>query len=206
MEDGSQFDSSRDRGTKFSFNLGKGEVIKGWDVGVASMNKGELAVFTIKSDYGYGDVGSPPKIPGGATLIFEVELFDFEGEDLTKLKDRGVTRRVVNPGEGLDHPNEGSLIEAHIKAEVKGKVVDERDVKFCLGEGLEIDLPNGVEVALEKMKKQEKSRISIASNYGFGAAGNIKLGIPSLADLVYEVNTTFVLISTKFSKDFSFAD
>lgn len=55
--DGSKFDSSRDRGAKFSFNLGRGEVIKGWDIGVASMNKGELAVFTIKAEYGYGATG-----------------------------------------------------------------------------------------------------------------------------------------------------
>ena len=64
LEDGSKFDSSRDRNDKFSFNIGKQEVIKGWDQGVASMSKGELAVFKIRSDYGYGDVGSPPKIPG----------------------------------------------------------------------------------------------------------------------------------------------
>ena len=64
LEDGTKFDSSRDRKEKFSFNLGKGEVIKGWDQGVASMVKGELAVFTIQSDFGYGDVGSPPRIPG----------------------------------------------------------------------------------------------------------------------------------------------
>ena len=76
-EDGSKFDSSRDRNEKFSFNLGKGEVIKGWDQGVASMVKGELAVLTIKSDYGYGDVGSPPKIPGKAyeeDLYFPIHL------------------------------------------------------------------------------------------------------------------------------------
>ena len=64
LEDGTKFDSSRDRKEKFSFNLGKGEVIKGWDQGVASMVRGELAVFTIHSDFGYGDVGSPPRIPG----------------------------------------------------------------------------------------------------------------------------------------------
>ena len=64
LTDGSKFDSSRDRGDKFSFNLGKSEVIKGWDQGVATMKIGEKAVFTIKPDYGYGQAGSPPKIPG----------------------------------------------------------------------------------------------------------------------------------------------
>lgn len=75
--DGSKFDSSRDRDDPFKFQLGTGQVIKGWDVGFASMKKGEKAVLTIQSDYGYGSGGSPPKIPGGATLKFEVELLSF---------------------------------------------------------------------------------------------------------------------------------
>ena len=56
-----------------------GQVIKGWDVGVSSMKRGELAVLTCTSQYAYGDHGSPPKIPGKATLTFEVELFDWKG-------------------------------------------------------------------------------------------------------------------------------
>ena len=64
LTDGTKFDSSRDRGEKFSFNLGKSEVIKGWDLGVATMKIGEKSMFTIKADYGYGSAGSPPKIPG----------------------------------------------------------------------------------------------------------------------------------------------
>ena len=64
LTDGDKFDSSRDRGDRFSFNLGKSEVIKGWDLGVATMKIGEKSMFTIKSDYGYGSAGSPPKIPG----------------------------------------------------------------------------------------------------------------------------------------------
>ena len=77
LEDGTKFDSSRDRGTPFDFTIGRGQVIKGWDQGFATMKKGERAVLTIKSDYGYGDRGSPPKIPGGATLLFDVELISF---------------------------------------------------------------------------------------------------------------------------------
>ena len=51
-----------------------GEVIKAWDLGVASMKKGELARLICRSDYAYGEQGSPPKIPANATLVFEVRL------------------------------------------------------------------------------------------------------------------------------------
>ena len=75
--DGTKFDSSRDRPGNFSFQIGKGAVIKGWDQGVATMAPGELAELFCRADYAYGERGSPPKIPGGATLKFEVELLSF---------------------------------------------------------------------------------------------------------------------------------
>ncbi|XP_065176033.1 peptidyl-prolyl cis-trans isomerase FKBP2-like [Sycon ciliatum] len=74
LEDGTEFDSSIPRGDPFVFTLGAGQVIKGWDQGLLSMCEGEKRRLVIPSDLGYGDRGSPPKIPGGATLIFEVEL------------------------------------------------------------------------------------------------------------------------------------
>lgn len=72
--DGTVFDSSRERGKPFSFRLGKGEVIQGWDEGVATMKVGERATLVLSSEYGYGAYGSPPDIPGGATLVFDVEV------------------------------------------------------------------------------------------------------------------------------------
>jgi len=76
QQDGSKFDSSRDRGDPFSFKLGAGQVIKGWDQGLNGMCIGEKRTLTIPSSLGYGARGSPPKIPGGATLVFETELID----------------------------------------------------------------------------------------------------------------------------------
>ena len=64
-EDGSKFDSSRDRDSKFKFDVGIGHVIKGWDQGIPTMKRGEKCILRARSDYGYGDSGSPPKIPGG---------------------------------------------------------------------------------------------------------------------------------------------
>ena len=81
--DGTKFDSSVDRGTPFNFLLGGGEVIKGWDLGVATMKKGEKSVFTIHSDLAYGAGGSG-KIPPNATLKFEVELLQFYDKPKTK--------------------------------------------------------------------------------------------------------------------------
>jgi len=74
--DGTKFDSSYDRGQPYEFPLGKGQVIKGWDIGIANMQKGEKGVLIIPSElaYGQGRRGIPPF----STLVFEVELVDFE--------------------------------------------------------------------------------------------------------------------------------
>jgi len=75
---GDKFDSSVDRGERFQFMLGAGQVIKGWDQGVAGMLIGEKRVLTLAPEMGYGDRGAGAAIPPGATLVFEVELFGLE--------------------------------------------------------------------------------------------------------------------------------
>ncbi len=76
---GNKFDSSVDRGEKFQFHLGAGQVIKGWDQGVAGMLIGEKRELTLAPDMGYGQRGAGNVIPPGATLVFDVELFGLEG-------------------------------------------------------------------------------------------------------------------------------
>ncbi len=76
LEDGTKFDSSKERDMPFDFPLGGGRVIKGWDEGVAGMQTGGTRKLTIPSDLGYGASGAGGVIPANATLIFEVELLE----------------------------------------------------------------------------------------------------------------------------------
>lgn len=78
LNNGKIFDSSRDRGVPFKFRIGKGEVIKGWDQGVAQMCVGERARLICSPDFAYGSRGHPGVIPPDSTLIFDVELLKVE--------------------------------------------------------------------------------------------------------------------------------
>ncbi|CAO4373904.1 unnamed protein product [Caenorhabditis nigoni] len=82
--DGTEFDSSRTRNQEFTFTLGQGMVIKGWDQGLLNMCVGERRMLTIPPHLGYGERGAPPKIPANAVLKFDVELMkiDRAGEEL----------------------------------------------------------------------------------------------------------------------------
>ena len=187
--DGTKFDSSRDRGEKFSFEVGKGSVIKGWDLGIPTMKRGELASFTIRADYGYGESGSPPTIPPNATLVFEVELFDFHGEDLSEKKDKSIVRRVLRAGSGYTSPNDGARCVVSLRGwDSSGRVFDQREnVEFELGEGASVNVCQGVEQALFKFKKDELSRVNIRSSQAWGAKGYVEWGIEPNADVTYEI-------------------
>ena len=85
LEDGKEFDSSYSRNSPFTFTLGTGQVIKGWDQGLLNMCEGEKRKLVIPPELGYGERGAPPSIPGGATLIFEVELIKIESKSSKEL-------------------------------------------------------------------------------------------------------------------------
>ncbi|CAI5664323.1 unnamed protein product [Oreochromis niloticus] len=188
--DGTHFDSSRDRGEKFSFELGKGQVIKAWDIGVATMKIGELCQLICKPEYAYGSAGSPPKIPPSATLVFEVELFEFRGEDITEEEDGGIIRRIITKGEGYSKPNEGAAVEVTVIGTCDDSVFDERELKFEIGDGESLGLPAGVEKAIMAMEQGEEAVFTIKPKYGFGNAGNAKFNIPGGATLQYKIKLT----------------
>ncbi|XP_072256196.1 peptidyl-prolyl cis-trans isomerase FKBP4 [Pyxicephalus adspersus] len=187
LPDGTKFDSSRDREDKFTFDLGKGQVIKAWDIAVATMKIGEICQITCKPEYAYGASGSPPKIPPNATLIFEIELFEFQGEDLSTEEDGGIIRRIRVKGEGYSKPNEGAVVELKLQGFHNGRVFDDRELQFEVGEGESLGIPSGVETALQQMEKGEEAVLYLKPKYGFGSTGYEPFQIPPNAELGYEV-------------------
>ena len=99
LEDGEVFDASRPRGQAFSFTIGAGQVIRGWEQGVEGMKVGEVRRLTIPPELGYGEAGAGGVIPPNATLVFEIELLDVcvpvtlgqaTSADLIKAREDGV--------------------------------------------------------------------------------------------------------------------
>lgn len=190
LEDGTQFDSSRGRG-EFKFTLGQGQVIKGWDEGVKTMKKGEQAVFTLKSEYAYGESGSPPKIPPNATLIFDIELLSWKAEDISEDGDGTLTREVVKKG-----PESWTKVIDACQATIKAKIIDVSTdnilhdygkVVFEVGEAELHNLPFGINTALKKMHRGDINRITCKGKNDLSTTQKQTLKIPENADYVFEV-------------------
>lgn len=209
MEDGSEFDSSRGR-DPFSFTLGQGQVIKGWDFGVASMKKGELAKLYIKSDYGYGATGSAPKIPGGANLIFEVELLNWKSlKDI--MGDGGIIKTVVTEGKGWATPNDEDEVTVQVVAKVHGSDTPfyqspgSENSSDSLNKGDTFTVKDGffcdaVRAVVKTMKKGEVAKLIVKPEYGFGGSGKGS-EIPPDATLDLEVTLHNIMKTDKVTPD-----
>lgn len=206
LQDGTKFDSSRDRGDPFQFKIGMGQVIKGWDQGVATMLKGETAKFTINGDKAYGARGSPPKIPPNATLVFEVELISWQSEqDISEKKDGSLLKDVLKAGEGYKSPAELSSVDIHFTLALEDGTVVKTSGDASAPQTFVIDdgsLLPGVEAALLKMKKGEHAKVTIAAALAFGAAGDAALGVGPNAAIIADI-TLVGFVSEKDTWDMS---
>lgn len=188
LMDGTKFDSSVDRNEKFTFDLGKGQVIKAWDLGVASMKRGEVCVLTCSAEYAYGERGSPPAIPANATLCFEIELFDWEGEDISEGQNKGIIRSVIKEGDGYSQPNEDASVKIHLKGTYNDNVFDDREVKFIVGDVEDENLPIAINTMVKKMKLREISNFTVSPKYAFGEKGSSHFNIPGDGTVIYNIH------------------
>jgi peptidylprolyl isomerase len=192
------FDSSVKRGQPFSFKLGVGQVIKGWDEGIALLHVGDKARFTIPSNLGYGERGAGA-IPPNSTLIFDVELleskdpfvpvpYDVKGKDTVKTASGLQMIKILSNNEGTKAEN-GKNVEVHYTGYLTdGKVFDsslerEKPIQFPLGQGYVI---KGWDEGISLLKTGEKARFIIPYNIAYGDAGRPPV-IPAKANLIFDV-------------------
>lgn len=209
LTDGKKFDSSKDRNQPFSFKLGVGQVIRGWDEGIALLKVGDKAILTIPSELGYGTQGSPPTIPANATLIFEVELlgveeafkpYDVTGKE-TKVTKSGLSYIVVAEGPANGpRAEKGSNVTVHYAGYLLNmKAFDSsRDrgepIKLKLGAGRVIP---GWEEGIELMKVGDKLRLIIPPHLAYGEKGAGNGIIPPNETLIFDVELMDVKAGAK---------
>ncbi|KAJ7976548.1 Peptidylprolyl isomerase [Quillaja saponaria] len=166
VENGASLESSHDKETPFRFKLGQCEVIKGWDEGVASMKKGETAIFKIPSELAYGEVGSPPLVPPNSNLIFEIEMLSWTAiRDLTG--DGGIMKKIIKEGDGWATPREADEVLVKYEARLESGMVvsgSEEGVEFNIGDGY---LCPAMSKAVKTMRKGEKAELAVKFSYGF---------------------------------------
>ena len=148
-----------------------GQVISGWDKGVATMLQGETCELVCTAPYAYGSTGSPPTIPPDATLHFEVELLRWDGvKDL--FKDGGVIKTIIKDGIGYKRPQKHATVFVNFTVKLQdGTVIDSRkDFEFILGE---TKMLPAIVKAVENMKKGEIAEVLVEPKYGYAGAKEV---------------------------------
>ena len=199
LTDGTVFDTSIQRGEPIKFELGSGQVIPGWDEGIALMKKGGKARLTIPPNLAYGERGAGGVIPPNATLIFEVELVDVQpGVTIgppTKIEDSqytttpsGLKYYDLKVGDGAT-PSKGQQVSVHYSGWLTDGTLFDSSLKrgepfaFALGAGNVIP---GWDEGVATMKIGGKRQLLIPANLAYGARGAGGV-IPPNATLVFEV-------------------
>lgn len=188
------FDSSVRRGQPFSFYLGQGQVIKGWDEGIALLHKGDKATLVIPPYLGYGEQPNG-KIPAKATLVFEVELLDITpsvkpwdatGKDTVETGS-GLKYIILENGKG-EKPQNGMMVTVHYSGFFKnGKKFDSsvdrgEPIKIILGQGQVI---RGWDEGIACLHVGDKAKLVIPWQLAYGEKG--RGPIPPKTDLVFDV-------------------
>lgn len=204
FRDGKMFDSSVKRGEPFKFELGAGQVIKGWDEGLYLMQEGDKFRFIIPYTLAYGEAGRPPQIPEKSDLIFDVELiqvlppivvekFDIKGKkEYTTAS--GLKYYIVKEGTG-DMVKSGEKVSVHYTGYfVDGKIFDSsvkrgQPIELNVGVGQVI---KGWDEGLQLMKKGDQVRFFIPYSLAYGEKG-YPGAIPPKSDLIFDVELVDII-------------
>jgi peptidylprolyl isomerase len=202
LEDGTKFDSSHDRGQPFEFVLGRGQVIPGWDEGIALLKEGGKARLVIPPELGYGERGAGGVIPPNATLIFDVELVSTEPgpppppeapttveESAYTTTESGLKYYDIEEGSG-DSPQTGQTAVVHYT----GWLEDGTMFDSSLNQGQPFEFNVGVKQVISgwdegvaSMKVGGKRQLVIPSELAYGERGAGGGVIPPGATLIFEV-------------------
>eukprot|EP00927_Polykrikos_kofoidii_P072285 TRINITY_DN68421_c0_g1_i1.p1 TRINITY_DN68421_c0_g1~~TRINITY_DN68421_c0_g1_i1.p1 ORF type:complete len:664 (-),score=123.41 TRINITY_DN68421_c0_g1_i1:278-2269(-) len=164
--DGTEFDSSHSRDAPFVFTLGEGEVVKGLDLGIVTMHKGEVAKFTLQPEFAFGEQGKAPAIPPNATVIFVVELVSWVSKD-DLFGDGGVIKSIQQEASGWERPKKGSEVRITLKATAKdGTVLEDWSSRdYTVGSTDLGSLATAVNKALSGMYEGEKCCLTCTKDY-----------------------------------------
>lgn len=197
LQDGTVFDSSVSRGEPFVFNVGVGQVIKGWDEAFAMLEQGDKATLTLPAHAGYGQraVGT---IPANSTLIFDVELLEiipkvnavpFNVEGLEKIKlPSGLEYVLLKKGDGMQAAK-GKTVSVHYSGYLDDGTLFDSSVKrgepieFQLGMGRVIE---GWDQGIELLTVGSQCRLYVPYQLGYGERGYPPV-IPAKATLIFDV-------------------
>ncbi|KAA8528448.1 hypothetical protein F0562_035803 [Nyssa sinensis] len=168
--DGTKFDSTWDRDESFNFKLGRGQVVTGLDHGIITMKKGEIALFTLPPELGYGATGADG-IPPNSIIQFEVELISWITV-IDVCKDGGIIKKIVEKREQTGQP--GDLDEVLVK--YQAMLVDGAIVAKTPEEGVEFYVKDGhlcpaLPKAIKTMRRGEKVNLVVQPQYAFDEEG-----------------------------------